>query len=97
MRRLDTIIALASVALPSLMSACAAAGGDDGGAANLPGRGIAGWEPTSEDPVLSSPSTPAEVGGPTIVTTGDRVFVWFHQRTELGFEVRRAEAAHPGA
>lgn len=81
------------------MLACAAAGGDDGGSANLPGRGIAGWEPASDTPVLRSESTPAEVGGPTLLISDDRAVVWFHQRNALGlegFEIRRAEAAHPG-
>lgn len=78
------------------MFACAAQGGDDGGSANLPGRGIAGWEPASQTPVLQSETAPAEVGGPTLIVTGDRVVVWFHQRNESGFEIRRAEAPHPG-
>lgn len=79
------------------MSACAAQGGDDGGAANLPGRGIAGWEPASDEPVLSSDLTPAEVGGPWLMPSADRVLVWFHQRADQGggFEVKRAEAAQP--
>lgn len=77
------------------MFACAAQGGDDGGSANLPGRGIAGWESASETPVLRSEATPAEVGGPTLLSTKDRVFVWFHQKNESGFELRRAEAPHP--
>lgn len=96
MRRLDTIIALVSLALAPLCSACAAQGGDDGGAANLPGRGIAGWEPASDEPVLSSDLTPAEVGGPSLLTDGGRALVWFHQRTASGFEIRRAEALDPG-
>lgn len=95
MRRLFPL-AFPAVLSVSTMFACAAQGGDDGGSANLPGRGIAGWEPASETPVLQSEATPAEVGGPTLLITGDRALVWFHQRNESGFELRRAEAAHPG-
>lgn len=95
MRRFFTTACLAVSAGLSTFG-CAAQGGDDGGSANLPGRGIAGWEPTSETPVLRSEATPAEVGGPTLLVTADRAIVWFHQRNESGFELRRAEADHPG-
>jgi hypothetical protein len=69
------------------MSACAALGGEDGGADNLPGRGIAGWVEvaTPERPFLiGDPESPL-LGGPSALWNADgTIELWLHRRNDDG-------------
>lgn len=77
-----------------LLSACAAQGGDEGGAANLPNRGIAGWviQGDTEDPFVLVPDDGARetFGGPSALVVDDEVVVWFHVLGDDAMVVRRA-------
>ncbi len=85
--------ALAIASLP----ACAALGGEDGGADNLPDRGISGWLPTATATApytLGSVDGPA-LGGPSALVdpTTSRLVLWFHQRdTDGTFSIHRTSA-----
>ncbi len=80
-----------------LLPACAALGGEDGGAANLPGRGIAGWVPvaTPEKPfVVGDVDTPL-LGGPSALLSEDgQVDLWLHRKNDDGtYDILHTSAA----
>ncbi len=74
------------------LCACAAPGGDDGGSANLPGRGLGGWEALGEGPLLPLDGEALEVGGPAVLVSGDEVHVWYHQKDGETFAIHRVIA-----
>lgn len=88
---------LAGFLASASLNACAALGGEDGGADNLPDRGIAGWSPTA---TAASPYTLGTVGGPLtggpsalVDPTTARIVLWFHQRdTDGTFAIYRTSA-----
>lgn len=76
----------------STIAGCAAEGGDDGGAANLPDRGISGWERTEIDdqPFVLKADDAALAGASAIVVDG-RVVLYGHRANADGsFELFRA-------
>lgn len=87
-------------ALLALTPACAAQGGGEGGADNLPDRGISGWERSATDPtrpfVLSVDD--ALLGGPSALVTADTVVVYGHRKlTDGSFELFRTDGDATGA
>lgn len=79
---------VARLLLPLCFVACAAEGGGEGGADNLPDRGIGGWELSgdAEDPfVLSAPGT--ALAAPSALVVGDRVRIYGHRPAGDGFEL----------
>jgi hypothetical protein len=91
-----SVVALSALAIASL-PACAALGGEDGGADNLPDRGISGWLPTA---TATAPYTLGSVDGPVlggpsalVDPTTSRLVLWFHQRdTDGTFSIHRTSA-----
>lgn len=79
------------------LPACAALGGEDGGADNLPDRGLSGWLPTA---TATAPYTLGTVDGPAlggpsalVDPTTSRLVLWFHQRdTDGTFSIYRTSA-----
>lgn len=78
-----------------LFASCAAMGGEDGGGANLPDRGIAGWLPTAPDTApwaIGSPTDPP-TGGPSALVDGDALRVWYHLRAaDQSFSIQHTSA-----
>ncbi len=77
---------------------CAAEGGDEGGAANLPDRGISGWERTEidDEPFVVRADDAALAGASAIVIDG-RVVVYGHRVNSDGsFELFRAQGDAAG-
>lgn len=71
------------VAFP--LSACAAEGGGEGGADNLPDRGIAGWSATgdAETPFVLG-GDGARLASPSAIVVGDRVRVYAQRESDDG-------------
>lgn len=79
-------------------SACAAAGGDEGGAANLPERGVAPWERVEPDGapfvLRPPPSSGLRYGEPAALVTDGGVRLYFDERGPDGARILAAESAH---
>lgn len=83
-----------AVALAWAVAGCATQGGEGGGAANLPNRGIVPYEKVELGDagvpiVLAPPDDDTRVGGASAVVDGGRVVLY----VELGGSVARAESA----
>lgn len=93
-----SLLSTHTLPLVFVMTACASQGGDDGGSANLPGRGIAGWVASGEGPLFpTDPQSAAstEFGGPFIHVDGDEVAVWYHQKDGETFSLYRVLGTIP--
>jgi len=84
----------------ALFTACAAEGGPDGGADNLPDRGITGWVRSATDNAKPYVLTvdDALLGGPSALVVADKVVVYGHRAFADGsFDLFRAEGDATGA
>jgi len=77
-----------------MLTACAAQGGDEGGGARLPNRGIAGWivSGSIDEPFVieSGAGDAALFGGPSALVVEGEIVVWFHALGAGAPVVRRA-------
>lgn len=99
MSALPRLLALAlAVALATASASCAALGGDDGGGANLPNRGIGPWEPL--DPggaLLLTPASGSDLGEPAVIADGDGVRLFLDEEGPYGDVAVIAYASPDGA
>jgi hypothetical protein len=92
--------ALSARCLPALASlmllGCGAAGGPDGGGANLPSRGIAPWTAPSEEPLLE-PEAGIAYTRPSVLSDAAGALVHFTETGPEGSRLLRARLAPGGS
>jgi len=81
--------------LSLIFAACGAAGGPNGGGANLPSRGIGPWDKVEETPTLTPP-TGTTWANPSALNRTDGVDLYFEVQTTAGSEIAMAQTDESG-